>query len=403
MSSADTVRLGDVAAFIRGITFKPEDVVPLGTPGAVACMRTKNVQAEVDLSDVWAVADSLVKRDDQYLREQDILVSSANSWNLVGKCSWIPEIPWRATFGGFVSVLRANPDKVDPRYLFHWFASKRIQTTVRSFGQQTTNISNLNIDRCLNLPLPLPSTSEQRRIAAILDKADDLRAKRRAALAQLETLTQAIFLDMFGDPATNPRGWPRRTLGELIVVGPQNGLYKPAEDYGSGTRILRIDAFYDGVVTKLDSLKRVRVSAQELSLYALREGEIVINRVNSREYLGKSALVPKLAEPTVFESNMMRFDVDRDRLNPHYLIHSLQTAFVRAHINRCAKDAINQSSINQKDVKAMPLVLPPVSLQREFAGRVAAVATSRRGQVSAADELDALFASLQDLAFRGEL
>jgi len=403
VSAAVTVRLGDVATFIRGITFKPEDVVPVGTPGTVACMRTKNVQAELDLSDVWGVADALVKRDDQYLHERDILVSSANSWNLVGKCCWIPSIPWRATFGGFVSVLRADPSRIDARYLFHWFGSGRIQATVRSFGQQTTNISNLNIERCLNQLLLLPPLPEQRRIAEVLDRAEALRAKRRAALAQLDTLTQSIFLDMFGDPATNPKGWPRRTLGELIIVGPQNGLYKPADDYGTGTPILRIDAFYDGAVTKLATLKRVRLSLQEQEVYALREGEIVINRVNSPEYLGKSAVIPILHETTVFESNMMRFDVDRDVLHPQYLIEYLQTRFVRAHILRSAKDAVNQSSINQQDVKAIPLVVPPFSTQRVFAQRVGATDRLKGMYVASRADLNSLFASLQHRAFRGNL
>ena len=206
MTASAVVELGDVAVFVRGITFKPDDVVPVGTPGAAACMRTKNVQAELDLSDVWGIPESFVRRDDQYLVPGDMLVSSANSWNLVGKCCWVPSLPWRSTFGGFISALRPNPVKVDPRYLFRWFASDRTQATVRSFGQQTTNISNLNVERCLKLKLRLPPLPEQRRIVEILDKADALRAKRRAALAQLDTLTQSIFLDMFGDPATNPKG-----------------------------------------------------------------------------------------------------------------------------------------------------------------------------------------------------
>jgi type I restriction enzyme S subunit len=119
-------------------------------------MRTKNVQSDLDLSDVWGIPESFVKRDDQYLQTGDVLVSSANSWNLVGKCCWVPDLPWRATFGGFISVLRGDREKINPRYLYHWFSSPRIQTTVRSFGQQTTNISNLNVERCLRLALPLP-------------------------------------------------------------------------------------------------------------------------------------------------------------------------------------------------------------------------------------------------------
>ena len=176
-------------------------------------MRTKNVQSELDLSDVWGIPESFVKRADQYLLTGDLLVSSANSWNLVGKCCRVPQLQWTATFGGFISVLRGDSSQIEPQYLYNWFSSPRIQATVRSFGQQTTNISNLNVDRCLRLGLPLPSLPEQRRIAAILDKADAQRAKRRAALAQLDTLTQSIFLDMFGDPATNPKGWPEVALG----------------------------------------------------------------------------------------------------------------------------------------------------------------------------------------------
>src|SRR5687768_17581949 len=173
MKASTLVFLGDVAEFIRGINFKPDDVVPLGTPDATACLRTKNVQTELDLSDVWAVPKSFVKRPEQSVRDGDILVSSANSWNLVGKCCWIPELPWQTSFGGFVSVLRPNPKKVEPRFLYRWFRSDRIQALLRSFGQRTTSISNLNIERCRQLQLPLPPLPEQRRIAAILDKADD--------------------------------------------------------------------------------------------------------------------------------------------------------------------------------------------------------------------------------------
>lgn len=403
MSPLTSVALGEVAEFVRGITFTPNDVAPLGTPDTVACMRTKNVQAELDLSDVWAVSRRFVKRDEQFLKPGDVLVSSANSWNLVGKASWVPALAWPSSFGGFVTVLRAKLNAIEARYLYWWFVSDQVQALLRSFGQQTTNISNLNLARCLALGIPLPSLPEQRRISEMLDRAAALRAKRHAALGQLDTLTQSIFLEMFGDPAINPNGWTWRTLGDLITVGPQNGLYKPADKYGTGTPILRIDAFYDGVVTKLTSLKRVRLSAAEETLYALRVGEIVINRVNSREYLGKSALIPTLTETTVFESNMMRFDVDRELLDPGYLIQYLQTSFVRAHILRSTKDAINQSSVNQQDVKAIPVVVPPLATQRLYSQRLAAISRLKDSQDASSIGLQALFVSLQDRAFRGEL
>jgi type I restriction enzyme S subunit len=218
------VKLGEVAEFIRGINFKPDDIVPVGTEGSVVCMRTKNVQDELDCGDIWAVPRKFVRHDDQMMMEGDILVSSANSWNLVGKCSWIPKLDWPSSFGGFVSVLRVNPTLAEPRFIYWWFASGRTQALLRSFGQKTTNISNLNIERCLNLKLLLPSLQEQRRIAVILDQADTLRAKRREALAQLDSLTQSIFIEMFGGDA----GYPTVQLGSIASMkrGPFGGALK---------------------------------------------------------------------------------------------------------------------------------------------------------------------------------
>lgn len=305
-----------------------------------------------------------------------------------------------ATNQAIVGIRPRDTNIILPHYLRRFLDSQTPALERRARGVAQANINSAILK---SLPVPLPTPPEQRRIAKILDKADALRTKRCATLDMLAKLTQSIFLDMFGDPTTNPKGWPATKLSELISVGLQNGLYKPASDYGTGIPILRIDSFYDGVVTGLASLKRVRISDEEKALYGLRPGEIVINRVNSREYLGKSALIPSLPEPIVFESNMMRFGVDRARISPVFLIHLLQTKHVRAHILRSAKDAVNQSSINQQDVKGIPVILPPLPQQELFAERLRGLETLSNWHRASLTELDALFASLQYRAFRGEL
>ena len=249
----------------------------------------------------------------------------------------------------------------------------------------------------------VPPLAEQKRIAAILDKADEIRRKREQTIAKLDQLAQSIFVEMFGDAATNPKKWPCIKLSELIKTGPQNGLYKPSNDYGSGTFILRIDAFYDGVVTKIDNLKRVRLSENEISLFGLNKEDIVINRVNSLDYLGKSALIPQLKEPTVFESNMMRFAVDVNLLEPLYLVTFLQSKFIKNQILSCAKNAVNQSSINQQDVKGFLVNLPPLSLQKNFVKRKQAIEKLKYENIAALTKQTQLFASLQHQAFTGNL
>jgi type I restriction enzyme S subunit len=399
VNAAVTVRLGNVAAFIRGITFKPQDVVPVGGPGTAACMRTKNVQTELDLSDVWGVADALVKRDDQYLQEGDILVSSANSWNLVGKCCWIPRIPWRATFGGFVSVLRADTSKIDPRYLFHWFGSGRVQATVRSFGQQTTNISNLNIGRCLNQSLLLPSLPEQRRIADVLDRAEALRTKRRAALAQLDTLTQSIFLDMFGDPATNPRRWPLRRIGELLE----------SASYGTSERskatgefpVLRMNNITRTGAMDLSDLKFMDLDEGERDRYLARPGDILFNRTNSPELVGKTAIF-RDSRSMAYAGYLIRLRVNQDNV-PEYLAAFLNSAYAKRVLRGMCKSIIGMANINATEVQTIRIAQPPLSVQRTFAHRLAGVGRLRSAHRASLSQLDTLFASLQDRAFRGEL
>lgn len=187
-----TVCLGDVAQFVRGITFKPKDVVAAGEPGTVVCLRTKNVQAEVALDDLIAVAPTFVKRQEQYLQTGDILISSANSWNLVGKCCWIPELPWTASFGGFVTALRPTTDSVHRRYLFEWFRSHRIQQLLRSFGRKTTNISNLSLDRCRSMVFSIPPVDLQRQFMDAVERIRHNRTSLDASSLALDTLFASL-------------------------------------------------------------------------------------------------------------------------------------------------------------------------------------------------------------------
>ena len=292
----------------------------------------------------------------QLVARGDVLVSTVRP-NLNGVARVPDQLDGATASTGFC-VLRARESKFDGGYLFHWVKSPAF---VADMVNKATGASYPAVsDRIIfDSRIPLPPLAEQRRIAEVLDRAEALRAKRRAALAQLDSLTQSLFLDLFGDPATNPKGFPVRRLGELIVDGPQNGLYKPSTDYGSGTPILRIDAFYDGAVTDISALKRVRLSDAEKNGFRLTENDVVINRVNSLEYLGKCALIPKLSEETVFESNMMRMRFDSETAHPRFVVQFLQSGFAKSQIQMRAKHAVNQASINQQDVSGFRTSVPP--------------------------------------------
>jgi type I restriction enzyme, S subunit len=346
------------------------------------------------------IAREAPSRARQLIQKGDVLVSTVRP-NLNGVAMVDFGLDGATASTGFC-VLRSDIKKLDGSYLFHWVKSPDFMSDMvrKATGASYPAVSDRIV---LESKIPLPPIAEQKRIAAILDKAEEIRSQRRQALEQLDAIAQSIFLEMFGDPVTNPKGWETYLLSDLIVDGLQNGLYKPASDYGEGTPILRIDGFYNGQVTELSSLKRVRISLTEQETYSLQENDIVINRVNSIEYLGKSALIPRLFEPTVFESNMMRFRLNSKYVCPHFLIEFLQTPFIKMQIRTGTKDAVNQSSINQQDVKSFQIRIPPIALQQEFARRVEAIAQLKTTHRESLAQLDDLFASLQHRAFRGEL
>lgn len=306
------------------------------------------------------------------------------------KCFKYVDFPF--CIGADGTKILAPRDSADAKYLFHFLRQLRLPD-----GGYERHFKYLRRTQIL-----LPPLEEQRRIAQVLDRAEALIALRRESLALLTTLIEAVFFEMFGVAGSNPRAWREAELGEFIEFGPQNGLYKPLSSYGSGTRILRIDSFYDGVVTDQAALKRVVVSDKERDVYGLQPGDLVISRVNSLEYLGKCALVPSLDEPTVFESNMMRIRVDPNRLHPRFLVQLWQSRYITSQILQKAKKAV-QASINQKDVRSLRVIVPPVSLQRQFVHRVEYIEKLRTAQLASLAQLEALYASLQDRAFKGEL
>jgi type I restriction enzyme S subunit len=394
-------KLGDVAEFIRGITFKPDDVAHLGADDSIVCMRTKNVQALLDCDDLLAVPSRLVRRKEQYLKEGDILVSSANSWNLVGKCCWVPALPWPAAFGGFISVLRGDSNRLDRRYLYWWFSSARIQRLLRSFGQKTTNISNLNVARCLQLEIPLPNIAEQRRIAAILDKADALRAKRREALAQFDRLAQSIFLEMFGDPATNPRGWKSRQLGEISEVGSSKRVFvEQLVDEGipfyRGTEVGQLgegEMVQPTLFISHDHYERLKAEAGVPS-----KGDLLLPSIcpDGRIYTVDTD------KPFYFkDARVLWIRVNQSRISSTFLRHYLKLRFVKDYSKIASGTTFAELKIFS--LKSLDVQLPPMDLQRRFADAVAVTESQRLAAMSSYGDLSRLFWSLQYRAFRGEL
>jgi type I restriction enzyme S subunit len=333
--------------------------------------------------------------------ENDVLFAKITPCMENGKAAIARHLENRTGAGSTEFFVLRPTSRILSEYIFHFIRRTSFRATCKanftgSAGQQRVPKSFLE-----KVAIPLPPLDEQRRIVGLLDRAAEIRRRADAARAKARAIIPALFLDTFGDPAANPKGWPVITLGDAINSGPQNGLYKPATDYGSGVRILRIDSFDDGTIANQGALKRLRLDQETTDKFELSEGDIVVNRVNSPPQLGKSVLIPRLEEPVVFESNMMRMRVNPDLLLPPVLGVMLQLDSVRQALIKNAKHAINQSSINQGDVTGIMVFAPPIPLQSAFAERIQRIDAVARHLDAAAAKAEAMAAGLSAEVFGG--
>lgn len=389
MSTA-TVRLGDVATFVRGITFKPADVLDGVTADAVGCMRTKNVQSKLDETDVWFLPKNFVANKNQVLQEGDLLVSTANSWNLVGKACWVPKLNYECTFGGFISALRATDALVDRRYLYYWFTSAKIQAKLRSFGNKTTNISNLSIKRANDLVIPLPPLAEQKRIAAILDKAAEIKAKREQAIAKLDELAQSTFVEMFRQHIENDKV-ELRSICERIT----DGTHQSPKWVENGIPFIFISNIVNGEIN-LNTSKFISSSTyDELTRNcSINIGDVLYTTVGS---YGNIALV-RNDEKFAFQRHIAHIKPKRNIVNSQFMASMLRCDFVRRQVDKVAR-GVAQKTVNLGDLSKLNVICPPIQLQNEFEKKVLLIEAMKAKAFATSLSTTQLTSSLQHQAF----
>ncbi|MFK0123104.1 restriction endonuclease subunit S [Streptomyces nigra] len=270
----------------------------------------------------------------------------------------------------FFRVLRPNMDLVHPEYLTHLLVAAYRSPSIWRYQQQTTGLVNLKLGDYLRQSLWIPPIHEQARIVEIVAAFDEAEQRAEASIAKFEALRSGLIEEL----AELECG----KFGDVLNQGPQNGIYKPASSYGlQGTPIVRIDSFSRGKSDFTRGLLRVSVNGGEIARYGLDVGDIIINRVNTVDLVGKSTSVRRLIESTIFESNMMRCKLHRSLADPVFTEVWLESSTVRRHFLTRAKSAISQASINGDDVRNCPFPKMDVPGQLAFLERLDAVEGQR--------------------------
>lgn len=304
----------------------------------------------------------------------------------------------RPNFDGICStdILPVLPSPDLDRGYLAWMLLTPALVAVASSRASGANLPRISPQALAALEIPLAPLSVQQRIAEVLDKADALRAKRRAALAQLDALTQCIFLDMFGDPFKNPKSWPRKRIGEVATVITGNTPPRNHEAYyGDDIEWIKSDNINTPHYYLTPAEERLSHLGREVARVVPGGSILVTCIAGSRECIGNAAMSDRQVAFNQQINAVVPFDG-----NTHFIYGHFRAG--KRLIQAASTDAM-KGMVSKSRFEHVPLIWPPLPLQDEFARRVLALTTIRERQRTFLAQADALFASLQHRAFRGEL
>ena len=330
----------------------------------------------------------------------DVLVAKITPCFENGKIALAEGLPHELGFGTTEFHVFRPSEIVTGPYLFNLLRVPCLRNAGTIKMRGAAGQRRVPADFLASVRIPIPPLAEQKRIAGILDAADALRAKRREALAQLDTLLQSTFLDMFGDPVTNPMGWEMVNGGRVsrrLTVGI---VVKPASYYQpTGVPAIRS---LNVRTNKIEIASLVYVSAEN------NEGRLKKTRVWKDDVLlvrsgqpGTAAVVPAELDG-VNAIDILILTPDQHVAHPVYLSNYFNSAGGKRMVLGAQRGQI-QKHLNVGSLRSAPIPLPPLDLQCRFAAIAESIERQRASQRAHLAELDTLFASLQSRVFRGDL
>lgn len=397
------VALGDLCSDVRSGFASGDDLEE-----GVLQLRMNNVSAAGRMN---FDKQRRVGADDKQLRTfslvpGDVLFNATNSAEMVGKTALFTGREEPVVFSNHFLRLRCEPATLDPAYLARWLTLQFERRVFEHGCRRWVNQATYDKPTLLGLRLPLPPIEEQRRIAAVLDQADELRANRRAALALLDTLTEAIFLDMFGDPMANTRGWdrvPMRSAIERIESG-NSPVCLPHPPTPGEWGVLKLGAVTTARYRDTQS-KALPLGSPYDPSDEVHSGDLLFSRKNTLDLVGASAYVWSTRPRLLLSDLIFRLVPSPHRIiHPVYLHQLLTYGPKRREVQRLAGgSAGSMPNISKARLLEFPIEVPPISLQETFAGAAGRIEQQRVHRLRAEATNDELFASLQQRAFRGEL
>ncbi|MCZ7517360.1 restriction endonuclease subunit S [Escherichia albertii] len=357
------VKLESISEFIRNGASIKQDKAASGLP----ITRIETIAERKVNLEKCGYADI---KDNEYkdyrLLAGDILISHINSEKHLGKCAIFEEDRTDVIHGMNLLCLRPIKEKISPRYLFHFLSSFAFLNLISSITKKSVNQASFTVTAFKLLEIPLPPLAEQKRIAAILDKADSIRQKREQAIKLADDFLRATFLEMFGDPVENPKGWNVKPLADQIVHANNGISRRRKEDTNEGDIVLRLqDVHYSGIAFDKE-LNRIKLVDKEKQIARVEYDDLLFIRVNGNpNYVGRTAVFKSYIEPVYHNDHLIRIKLDNE-YQSDFLCYLINSPFSRKLIAQQIKTSAGQHTISQDGILKLMFYRPPIELQEKF-------------------------------------
>lgn len=296
-----------------------------------------------------------------------------------------------------------DPSRLDRNYLAHYLKSNDFVGWVSS---QTAGAKMPRVSMKIfwDHQIPLPPLKEQKRIAAILDRADAIRRKRQQAIDLTDQLLRAVFLELFGDPVTNPKGWESIPLHEVADI--RSGITKgrkTREKVLSAIPYMRVANVQDAHIT-LDDVATIAVTKEEQERYKLLKNDILLTEGGDPDKLGRGAVWKGEVDPCIHQNHIFCVRIkDNTGFTPYYLSTLIGSKYGKRYFLREAKQTTGIATINKSQLKEFPVLVAPKKLQNKFDEYLVIFSSYKTNYEALLNQQSNLFSSLAQQAFHGEL
>ena len=384
-------KLNEIATIINGYAFKSSKYITNG----YRVIRITNVQKGFLCDDdpkYYAQENSLSKHE---LFEKDILISLTGN---VGRVGFVEKDILPAYLNQRVGCIRINSETILPRYLFHFLNNDLFEQMCIKEAKGIAQL-NLSTEWLKNVRVRVPSLEDQQRIVNILDKAEEIRTKKKLANEKLDEFIKSTFIDMFGDTINNPLQWDIKYFKEFIsfITSGSRGWAKYYSN--SGELFIRIGNVKNAILSMDDTQFVIAPKNKEAERTKVKENDLLISITAD---LGRTAVVDKKIANAGAYINQHLCLVRLNKLNPIYAAHYIQHEYCKRQI-KCLDQVGVKSGLNFDAIRNLKIINPPIELQNQFAQIVQKVEAQKEKNQKVIEQMNNLFNSLMQQAFNSSL